>query len=120
VTHTISLTINRFGEPQADFHCNQPHTAWCRQNLLDPDDPEQEEFACEHPDWCWFTVLASGFATWGKGGIYDGPPHRELCAGEVEFTKVEGHGYPEDFCFWHYRGDAGGHEFDACEYEEKR
>jgi hypothetical protein len=26
-------------------------------------------------------------------------------------TKVEGHGYPKDFCFWHYCGDSGGHDY---------
>jgi hypothetical protein len=104
MTHTIIVT----DEDRPEFQCQEPDTAWCRQNLLNgPDDPENEEFWREHPSWCWYTVLMTGFVPWGEGGTYDGPP-TELRSGEVVFTKIEegGHQYPKDFVTWHYEDDA--------------
>jgi hypothetical protein len=100
MTHRITIKISQETEPQAVFTCDEPDTAWCRQNAVG-----SGEEPPENPLDCWFTVLASGLAAWGKGGIYVGPP-TELRSGEVEFVRA----YDEsdaDMCFWHYRGDVG-------------
>jgi hypothetical protein len=102
MTHRITVEISQQKEPEAVFTCYEPDTAWCRQNAVSPGEEPPE-----NPLDCWFTVLASGFFAWGKGGIYDGPP-TELRSGEIEFTRIEG---PEDLCFWHYKGDPGGNGY---------
>lgn len=37
MTHTIALTINRFGEPAAEYHCYEPPGAWCLRPATHPD-----------------------------------------------------------------------------------
>jgi hypothetical protein len=101
MTHRITIEICPEKEPEAVFTCYEPDTAWCRQNVVGPSE-ERPENRLD----CWFTVLASGFSPWGRGGTYDGLP-AELRSAEIEFTKIDG---PEDLCFWHYKGDPGGHE----------
>ena len=88
--HTIAITINQFGEPDAEFQCSEPEYAWCRANAVGSGEDSPED-----PRDCWFTVLASDLYPWGKGGIYDGPP-TELRSGKVEFTRVDDIGH--DFC----------------------
>jgi hypothetical protein len=114
MSHTITVRISaddevvrQFGEfqvgvmPTAVFTCYEPDDAWCRRNLFGPGEGDPSEM----PNDCWFTILADGLLTWGKGGIYDGPP-TELRSGEIIFTKIDEpdvHG--DDFCTWHYKDD---------------
>ena len=113
MSHTIIPKINHFGEAAAMFVCNEPPDAWCQHqvNVVD------RELWEEPPDPldCWFTILADGFAPFGKGGMYDGPPS-ELRPSAVEFTKAEGLG--EDYCFWHYQGGAGGHDYCNVRWDD--
>lgn len=100
MTHRITVKISSVSELLVDFECCEPDDAWCRQNVVGPgEDPPGD------PQWCWFTVLASGFAPWGSGGMYIGPP-TDLRSGEIEFVR-EDPGAPDD-CFWYYLGFDGG------------
>ncbi len=100
MTHRITVEISSEKEPQAVFRCYEPYTAWCRQNLVGPGEEPPE-----NPLQCWFTVLTSGLAPWGRFGTYIGP-RTELRSGEIEFVRVSGESN-EDMCFWHYRAHAG-------------
>jgi hypothetical protein len=71
MTHRITVKISQETEPQAVFTCDEPDTAWCRQNAVGPGEEPPE-----NPLDCWFTVLASGLAAWGKGAsTSDRPPN---------------------------------------------
>ena len=100
--HFMISQIDKFGRTHAQFVCYAPPDAWCKVNYLLPEDLDEGEVMPEHPDDCYFTVLASGFLTMS---IYDGPP-TELRRGDVVFTKI---GW--DACTWHYQGDTGGHDY---------
>jgi hypothetical protein len=71
MTHRITVKISQETEPQAVFTCDEPDTAWCRQNAVGPGEEPPE-----NPLDCWFTVLASGLAAWGKGGHLRRTAHR--------------------------------------------
>ena len=42
------------------------------------------------PVGCWFTILADGLASFGRGGNDNGPP-TELRSEVLEFTKTDGY-----------------------------